>query len=198
MSALRELYQQILNCQQCGLAESRTKVVPGEGPEDTAIVFIGEAPGWHEDQQGRPFVGPAGHFLDELLASIGLKRGEVYICNVIKCRPPQNRDPLPAEIKACQKWLDLQLELLHPKLVVTLGRYSMMRFFPGETITKIHGKARKQGGIIYYPLYHPAAALHQRSLQEIIRADTLKIPLLLAEAEGVSELKEKPQQLSMF
>jgi DNA polymerase len=173
-------------------------VVPGEGAEDPDIVFIGEAPGWHEDRQGRPFVGPAGHFLDQLLASIGLNREEVYICNVIKCRPPQNRDPLPAEIKACQKWLDRQLELLHPKLIVTLGRYSMMRFFPGEAITKIHGKACKQGGVIYYPMYHPAAALHQQSLYESIKADMLKIPSLLAQAEEVSEVGGKPQQLSMF
>jgi DNA polymerase len=198
MSALTELYQQIVNCQQCGLVASRTKVVPGEGPEDADIVFVGEAPGWHEDQQGRPFVGPAGHFLNQLLASIGLKREEVYICNVIKCRPPQNRDPLPAEIKACQKWLDRQLELLHPKLIVTLGRYSMMRFFPGEAITKIHGKARKQEGVIYYPMYHPAAALHQQSLHESIEADMLKIPPLLAQAGEVSEPEGKPQQLSMF
>jgi len=198
MSALTELYQEIANCQQCALAESRIKVVPGEGAEDAQIVFVGEAPGWHEDQQGRPFVGPAGHFLDDLLASIGLKRQEVYICNVIKCRPPQNRDPLPGEIKACQKWLDLQLELLHPKLVVTLGRYSMMRFFPGETITKIHGKARKQGGIICYPLYHPAAALHQQSLRKSIEADMLKIPSLLGQAGEISGPQEEPQQLSMF
>jgi uracil-DNA glycosylase len=196
--ALSSLYQEIAHCQQCELAKFRQKVVPGEGAEDADIVFIGEAPGWHEDQQGRPFVGSAGQFLEELLASIRLKREEVYICNVIKCRPPNNRDPLPGEIKACQPWLDRQLELIHPKLIVTLGRYSMARFFPGETISKVHGKVRRQGDIIYYAMYHPAAALHQQSLRQTIQADMLKIPSLLAQTEKIPQTEEKPQQLSMF
>jgi len=200
VSALSELYEEIANCRQCDLARQRTKVVPGEGAEDAAIAFIGEAPGWHEDQQGRPFVGPAGQFLEELLASIGQKRQQVYICNVLKCRPPGNRDPLPTEIKTCQQWLDRQLQLLHPKMIVTLGRYSMARFFPGETISKIHGKARKEGGLIYFAMYHPAAALHQQKLRETIQADMLKIPALLAETEKAPEAKtgDKPQQLSLL
>ena len=198
MSALARLYAEIANCHQCELAKHRNRVVPGEGAEDADIVFIGEAPGWHEDQQGRPFVGSAGQFLEQLLASIGLKRGQVYICNVIKCRPPENRDPLPIEIKACQQWLDRQLGLLHPKLIVTLGRYSLARFFPGETISKVHGKARREGNITYYAMYHPAAALHQQSLRQIIQADMLKIPSLLAQAKEVPATTEKPQQLSMF
>ncbi len=198
MSALTSLYQEIARCKQCELAKFRHNVVPGEGAEDTNIVFIGEAPGWHEDQQGRPFVGAAGHFLEELLASIRLKREEVYICNVIKCRPPENRDPLPVEIKACQPWLDRQLELIHPKLIVTLGRYSMARFFPGETISKVHGKARRQGDAIYYAMYHPAAALHQQSLRQTIQADMLKIPSLLAQAEKIPQVEEKPQQLRLL
>ncbi|GAH53593.1 unnamed protein product [marine sediment metagenome] len=122
MSALSELYQEITRCQRCELARYRTKVVPGEGAEDADILFIGEAPGWHEDQQGRPFVGPAGLYLDQLLASIDLKRGQVYIANVIKCRPQKNRDPLPAEIQACRNWLERQIELICPKMIVTLGR----------------------------------------------------------------------------
>jgi uracil-DNA glycosylase family 4 len=184
VSALSELYKEIANCRQCELARQRTKVVPGEGAEDADIAFIGEAPGWHEDQQGRPFVGPAGQFLDELLASIRLRRQQVYICNVLKCRPPGNRDPLPTEIK----------------IIVTLGRYSMARFFPGETISKIHGRARKDGGLIYFAMYHPAAALHQQSLRETIQADMLKIPALLAEAQSAPETKaaDKPQQLSLL
>ncbi len=198
MSALTRLYQEITRCEQCELAKSRHKVVPGEGLEDASIVFIGEAPGWHEDQQGRPFVGAAGHFLEELLDSIRLKREEVYICNVIKCRPPENRDPLPVEIKACQPWLDRQLELIHPKLIVTLGRYSMAKFFPGETISKVHGKARRQGDAIYYAMYHPAAALHQQSLRQTIQADMLKIPSLLAQAEKIPQAEEKPQQLRLL
>jgi DNA polymerase len=164
-------------------------------------VFIGEAPGYHEDQQGRPFVGQAGQFLEQLLASIGMKRSDVYICNVIKCRPPGNRDPLPTEIKNCQKWLDRQLELLAPKIVVTLGRYSLAKFFPGETISKIHGKAKKQGDTICFAMYHPAAALHQQSLRQTIEADMLKIPQLLSRVEEVEEEKkeeDKPQQLSLF
>lgn len=197
MSVLTELYQQIANCQDCELAKHRTRVVPGEGSETAAIVFIGEAPGWHEDQQGRPFVGSAGQFLDELLASVGLRRDEVYICNVIKCRPQTNRDPLSTEIQACRKWLDRQLEIIHPRIIVTLGRYSMARFFPGETISKVHGKARKEGDTLYYAMYHPAAALHQQSLRQTIQADMLKIPSLLAQFEEVPS-EEKPTQLSMF
>ena len=198
MSALTELYEKIARCEDCELARHRTKTVPGQGSENASIVFVGEAPGWHEDQQGYPFVGPAGQFLDQLLASIGLRRGEVYICNVIKCRPPGNRDPLPKEIQACRKWLDRQLELICPRMIVTLGRYSMATFFPGESISRIHGKARRQGETIYYAMYHPAAALHQQSLRRVIEADMLKIPSLLSQAEKLPETEKGPEQLSMF
>ncbi|MBA7715666.1 hypothetical protein ES703_124720 [subsurface metagenome] len=198
MSALSELYKEIALCQQCEIAKYRTKVVPGEGPEDAEIMFIGEAPGWHEDQQGRPFVGPAGLYLDELLASINLKREQVYIANVIKCRPQGNRDPLPTEILNCRNWLDRQIELICPKIIVTLGRYSMAMFFPGKSISKIHGTAQKRDDIIYYAMYHPAAALHQQSLRQTIEADMLKIPSLLAQAESITEAKREPQQLTMF
>jgi len=198
MSALSELYEEIALCHQCELAKYRTRVVPGEGAENAEIMFIGEAPGWHEDQQGRPFVGPAGLYLDQLLASIGLKREQVYIANVIKCRPLGNRDPLPTEIRNCRKWLERQIELIHPKMIVTLGRYSMAMFFPGKSISKIHGTAQKQGNIIYYAMYHPAAALHQQSLRQAIEADMLKIPSLLAQAKSMSQAEQQPQQLTMF
>ena len=198
MSALSELYQETERCQGCELAKHRTRVVPGEGAEDADILFIGEAPGWHADQQGRPFVGPAGHFLEELIASIGLTREKVYIANVIKCRPPGNRDPAPAEIQACRKWLDRQIELIHPKMVVTLGRYSMARFFPGESIGRVHGTAKRQDDFICYAMYHPAAALHQQSLRRVIEADMLKIPQILSQAKSVSEPKKQAEQLSMF
>jgi len=198
MSALSELYQEIALCQQCEIAKYRNKVVPGEGAEDARIMFIGEAPGWHEDQLGRPFVGPAGKFLDELLASIGLRREQVYIANVIKCRPQGNRDPLPMEIQNCRPWLEHQIELIHPKMIVTLGRYSMAMFFPGKSISKIHGTAQKQDDIIYYAMYHPAAALHQQSLRSAIEEDMLKIPSLLAQAETIKEEEKQPQQLTMF
>jgi len=198
MSALSELCGEIARCQLCEIAKYRTKAVPGEGPEDAEVMFVGEAPGWHEDQQGRPFVGPAGQYLEQLLASIGLKRGQVYIANVIKCRPMGNRDPLPTEIHNCRKWLERQIEIICPKMIATLGRYSMAMFFPGKSISKIHGTAQKQDNIIYYAMYHPAAALHQQSLRQAIEADMLKIPTLLAEAKTVPEAKPQPQQLSMF
>jgi uracil-DNA glycosylase family 4 len=198
MSALNELNQEIERCQKCEIAKYRNRAVPGEGAEDAAIMFIGEAPGWHEDQQGRPFVGPAGKFLDELLASIGLSRQQVYIANVIKCRPQGNRDPLPTEIQNCRPYLNQQIELIKPKMIVTLGRYSMAMFFPGKSISKIHGTAQKRDNVIYYAMYHPAAALHQASLRTAIEEDMAKIPKLLAEAEGVAEAKQEPEQLSMF
>lgn len=197
MSALIELHKQIANCHDCELAKHRNRVVPGEGCEDAEILFIGEAPGWHEDQQGRPFVGQAGGFLEHLLGLIGLKRGEVFIANVIKCRPPQNRDPLPGEIQACSKWLDRQIEIIRPKMIVALGRYSLARYFPNESIGKVHGKAKKVGTIIYYPMYHPAAALHQGSLRKVIEADMLEIPRIMAQAETL-ETQVEVQQLSLF
>jgi DNA polymerase len=174
--------------------------VPGEGAEDADIMFIGEAPGWHEDQQGRPFVGSAGQFLDELLSLISLKREQVYIANVIKCRPQGNRDPLPQEILNCRGWLERQIEIIRPGMIVTLGRYSMALFFPGKSISKIHGTAEKRDGIIYYAMYHPAAALHQQSLRETIKADMLKIPELLAREKSMPEVEEEPEvkQLNMF
>jgi len=198
MSALSELYKEIALCQQCELAKHRTRVVPGEGADDADIMFIGEAPGWHEDQQGRPFVGPAGLYLDELLASINLKREQVYIANVIKCRPQENRDPLPSEILSCRKWLERQIELIQPRMIVTLGRYSMAMFFPSKSIGKIHGTAQKRDNVIYYAMYHPAAALHQPSLRRTIEEDMLKIPSLLTRTENVVEAKQQPQQLTMF
>ena len=199
MSALTELYESVRNCHKCEIAKYRTQAVPGEGAENADIMFIGEAPGWHEDQQGHPFVGPAGQFLDQLLASINLKREQVYITNVIKTRPPDNRDPLPSEILNCRPWLDKQLEIIHPKMVVTLGRYSMTLFLPGKTISQIHGTAVKKDGIIYFAMYHPAAALHQQSLRDTIKADMLKIPPLLAQAKGITEVKEKEtRQLNLF
>ena len=198
MTALSELHNEIAVCQRCDLYKHRTKAVPGEGSENAEIMFIGEAPGWHEDQQGLPFVGPAGQYLDNLLASINLKRGQVYITNVIKSRPPGNRDPLPAEISACRKWLDLQIEIIRPKMIVTLGRYSMALFFSGKSISQIHGTAQKRDNIIYYAMYHPAAALHQQSLRRTIEEDMLKIPALLAEAKNIAEAEPQPRQLSMF
>ena len=200
MSALAQLYEEIIACQDCELAEQRTKVVPGEGAEDAKLLFIGEGPGWHEDQQGRPFVGPAGQFLEQLLASIGLRREKVYIANVVKCRPPQNREPLPAEIQTCRKWLDRQIEIIKPQMIITLGRCSLARYFPNESISKIHGKPRKVEGVICYPMYHPAAALHQGSLRRTIETDMLKIPQILAQSQELpqDEVPMQSEQLSLF
>ncbi len=197
---LRELYEEIARCEKCSLAKTRLKAVPGEGREDADILFIGEAPGWHENQQGRPFVGPAGQLLDELIASIGLKRADVYIANVIKCRPPNNRDPLPVEIEACASFLDRQLEIIQPKMIITLGRYSMGKFFPGESISRIHGNARKRGNVLLFPMYHPAAALHQPSLRKILETDMLKVPQLLEKLAEVGEApkQEEMRQLNLF
>ncbi|MCL5959895.1 MAG: uracil-DNA glycosylase [Chloroflexi bacterium] len=200
MSGLDEVRQEIERCRACALAESRLKTVPGEGDERADLMFIGEAPGWHENQQGRPFVGAAGQFLDELLALIGLKRAEVYIANVVKCRPPANRDPLPEEITACQKFLDRQIELIAPQMIVTLGRFSMARYFPGEKISRIHGIPRKRDDVIYFPVYHPAAALRSNEMRVALEADIRKIPKLLADASRLAEnrKREVAEQLTLF
>jgi uracil-DNA glycosylase len=207
---LREVAVEVSTCSKCNLCRGRTKAVPGEGIATAKILFIGEGPGFHEDKQGRPFVGPAGQFLDELLASIELRRSDVFITNVVKCRPPSNRDPLPEEIAACDDYLDRQIAALQPQVIVTLGRYSMAKFFGNEKISVIHGRARKKDGYICIAMYHPAAGLHQASLKNTIRDDFKKIPTLVAEAERMAaELPankaaldkakdEPPQQLSLF
>jgi uracil-DNA glycosylase len=201
VSELTDLYRQIVTCTACSLHKSRVKGVPGEGPENAHIMFIGEGPGWHENQQGRPFVGPAGQFLDELLKSITMKRGDVYICNVVKCRPPENRDPLPDEIAACKPFLDKQIGLIKPRIIVTLGRYSMAPYFPGETISKVHGQARKRGKTIVVAMFHPAAALHQPKYKAEIEEDFRKLPKYLGDLLKVEDVKEKPkapEQLNLF
>jgi uracil-DNA glycosylase family 4 len=200
VSTLTELYEEIARCQRCILAQSRKKPVPGEGPQNAQILFIGEGPGFHEDQQGRPFVGAAGHFLEELLEEIGLTREDVYICNVIKCRPPQNRDPLPEEMEACKPFLDRQIEIISPQMIVTLGRFSMERYFPGAKISQVHGQPRKIGGIIYYPMYHPAAALHQPKWRHVVQDDMSRIPQILSQADRIAdvELPQDAEQLSLF
>jgi uracil-DNA glycosylase family 4 len=200
VSDLEALAAEVARCTRCLLHRGRTKAVPGEGSEDAEIMFIGEAPGFHEDQQGRPFVGAAGQFLEELLELVGLKREEVFIANVIKCRPPGNRDPLPEEIEACKPFLDRQIELIQPKLVVTLGRFSMARAFPKARISHVHGQPRKVGGVIYYPMYHPAAALHQPSLRRTVEEDMRRIPELLQQAAQIAEspLPPEAEQLRLF
>jgi DNA polymerase len=200
VTELDALAARIRACTDCALSQTRTHAVPGEGAERPEIMFIGEGPGFHEDQQGRPFVGPAGHYLEQLLASIGMRREQVYIANVVKCRPPNNREPLPGEIAACRKYLDRQIELLNPKLISTLGRFSLAHFFPTEAISRVHGKPRPWNNTTINPLYHPAAALHQGSLRQTIEADFLRIPEVLQGLEQREAQTEAPQphQLSMF
>ncbi|MCI0437603.1 MAG: uracil-DNA glycosylase [Chloroflexi bacterium] len=194
MSEFDELVQQVNACTKCGLSKGRTKAVPGDGSRTAQIMFIGEGPGYYEDQRGLPFVGPAGQLLNELLASIGLKRSDVYITNMVKCRPPNNRDPLPGEIQACGPYLDGQLELIAPKVVVTLGRYSFGKFFPGESISKARGKPRKWRNMVIYPMYHPAAALHNPKLKGDLESDFKKLPALI---ESVGQQQPQEQQAAV-
>ena len=201
MSELTELYEQIRTCEKCILSQGRTHAVPGEGPEDAEIMFIGEGPGFHEDRLGRPFVGAAGKYLDELLGKIGIRREEVYIANVVKCRPPGNRDPRPEEIEACRPYLDKQIEIVRPRIIVTLGRFSMQRYFPGASISRIHGRPKRVGNVIYYPMFHPAAALHQPRWRSLVEEDMMRIPELLSKLDEIEEEEPKvPQaeQLSLF
>lgn len=207
---LKEIAAEVSVCTKCGLCKGRNKAVPGEGNAQAKIMFIGEGPGYHEDQQGRPFVGPAGRLLEEALASINLKRSDVFITNVVKCRPPDNRDPEPDEIAACNEYLDRQIEALQPQAIVTLGRFSMAKFFnKGEKISVIHGRARrdKEKGRIYIAMYHPAAALRNDKTMQEFRADFKKIPMIIAEAERLAKegkpapakpKEEPPEQLSLF
>jgi DNA polymerase len=202
MSTLEEIAQEIADCHRCPLGDLRNRAVPGDGSASAEVLFIGEAPGWHEDQQGRPFVGPAGQLLDQLLGMAGLRREEVFITNIIKSRPPNNRDPLPTEIEACRPWLDMQIPVLNPRLVVTLGRYSAARYFPREPMSRIHGQVFQREGVVVVPMYHPAAALHQGSLRATIEADFRKLPAAIAKARAmprsVETPEERPQQLSLF
>src|SRR5438067_6272861 len=162
-ATMKELAAQVKTCQLCRLAKTRTNAVPGEGDRHAEVMFIGEGPGYHEDKQGRPFVGQAGQFLNELLQIAGLDRQSVYITNVVKCRPPNNRDPEPDEKAACAPYLGRQIALINPSIIVTLGRYSMARFFPGKRISDIHGTAQLVDGRLCVAMYHPAAGLHQAS-----------------------------------
>ena len=206
MDTLSEIADRVRACKDCALSMGRTNAVPGEGPADAEVMFIGEGPGFQEDRQGRPFVGPAGQFLEQLLADAGLSRERVFIANMIKCRPPQNRDPAPAEMAACSKYLDRQIELIDPKLIVTLGRFSLGRFFPGESITRARGRVRHKDGRAIFPVMHPAAGLRREEMKASIIQDFKAMPGILEEAaralaEAVPEEgpQEPPtQQLTLF
>ena len=206
---LKQIASEVSVCTSCDLHKTRRKSVPGEGPANCEIMFIGEGPGQIENEQGRPFVGAAGQFLDQLLAQAGLKRPDVWIGNVVKCRPPDNRDPMPEELSACNVYLERQINAINPSIIVTLGRFSMGKFMPGAKISAVHGQMRKVGERFVIAMFHPAAALHQPQLKTTILADFAKLPQLLEVArkelaksapvaEKVEEPKEEPKQLSLF
>lgn len=208
---LAQLAKEVSVCTKCALHESRKKSVPGDGPADAEIMFIGEGPGFHENEQGHPFVGASGKFLDQLLAQAGVTRADVFIANVVKCRPPDNRDPSTDELAACDTYLEAQIKTINPSIIVTLGRISMGKFFSGVKISAVHGQMQKVGERYVIPMFHPAAALHQSALKPAILADFAKLPDLLNEARTalgrplVEKKKEtvpvndgKPKQLSLF
>ena len=200
MTKLELLVEQIRSCTSCKLSDKRTNAVPGEGSSNADIMFVGEGPGFYEDRDGRPFIGSAGNLLDKLLASIDLSRDTVYITNMVKCRPPSNRDPLPVEINACRPYLDSQIETISPKVVVTLGRYALSKFLPGELISKARGKSLKWKSLILYPVYHPAAVLRNPNLYQVMEKDFAELPSIIHEANQLnSEQKQsQPQQLNLF
>ena len=204
---LTQIAKEVTTCQKCALYHSRKLAVPGEGPAHSEVIFIGEGPGFHENEQGRPFVGAAGNFLNELLTEAGLKRPNVWIGNVVKCRPPSNRDPLPEELTACNEYLERQIAAINPKIIITLGRFSMSKYMPGAKISSVHGQMRRVGDRFVIAMFHPAAALHQAALKPAILNDFAQLPKQLEQARAalkrsastaVEEPREDPQQLSLF
>jgi uracil-DNA glycosylase family 4 len=189
-AALDDVAAQVRACTRCRLHETRTNAVPGEGSPDTEVVFVGEGPGFHEDRLGRPFVGRAGDLLTKFLGTLRWQRDEVFITNVVKCRPPENRDPEPDEVAACAPYLQRQLEVLDPALIVTLGRHSLGRFMPGERISQAHGTVRPVDpatgapGAMAFALYHPAAALRSTEVERQSYADVARIPAALVDARA--------------
>jgi DNA polymerase len=195
IAALDALRGEVERCSSCVLAETRTKAVFGEGDPGADLMFVGEAPGYHEDQQGRPFVGQAGKLLEQLLASIGMTREQVYIANVLKSRPPNNRDPRPEEIDACRPYLWRQIEIIRPKVICTLGNFATKLLTGDQTgITKVHGRPRAtefSGHRLYlYPIFHPAAALYTPANLATLKDDFLRLPELLAHAAPMDESSE--------
>ena len=200
---LEKIAREIKAFKGLDIAKNATHAVPGEGDPDAAIMFIGESPGYNEDMQGRPFVGQAGMLLEKtLLEVLGLKRGDVYITNIVKFRPPDNRDPFDNEIAACSDWLDRQIKIISPKIIVTLGRFSMTKFIPGVTISQIHGVARyyqpstMNYQLIIFPMYHPAAALRGTTMMNAFKADFVKLKNLLAPQAKIED--NTPSQASLF
>ena len=200
---ISKIAKEVSVCTKCVLHESRKKSVPGDGPSTAEIMFIGEGPGFHENEQGHPFVGASGKFLDQLLMQAGVTRADVFIANVVKCRPLGNRDPLPDELAACDVYLEAQIKAINPSIIVTLGRFSMNKFFPGAKISTVHGQMQKVGERFVIPMFHPAAALHQAALKPSILGDFAKLPEQLKEARAASgkpavveKVKKKAEEIS--
>jgi uracil-DNA glycosylase len=194
------LYAEIASCERCSLSKTRTNVVCGFGNEESDIVFVGEAPGLNEDKLGKPFVGAAGKLLTELLAGIGINREDVYIANVLKCRPPNNRSPLPEEIELCRPFLDRQLEIINPKAVCTMGNFATRAVLGREVfISKVRGVPVKMGKFSVFPLYHPAAALHRGDMREPLKEDFDKLREFLKSASKPEpEETGEPEQLYLW
>jgi uracil-DNA glycosylase len=196
---LQDFYEQIKNCQKCGLANSRTQVVFGHGNPHADIMFVGEAPGFHEDRQGKPFVGAAGKLLDQLLEEIGVQRRDIYIANVIKCRPPQNRNPRAEEIESCKPYLFKQIELISPEIVCTLGNFSTQLLLGTKVgITKVRGQAFRRGSYTIVPMLHPAAALHREAMMDAVKEDFRHLRELLDQGGSSASLGATSDQLSLF
>ncbi|NOZ64081.1 MAG: uracil-DNA glycosylase [Caldiserica bacterium] len=197
---LQKLKEEVENCTRCELHLSRTQAVFGMGNPETKILFVGEAPGYYEDLQGLPFVGQAGKLLDRLLKEIGFSRQDIYIANVLKCRPPKNRDPLPQEIEICKPYLLKQIEIIQPSLVCTLGRFALHLLYGRKIIpiSKFHGKVLTGDLFTIYPLFHPAAALHQPALYAPLREDFLNLAKVLSELKKASPIEKKPTQITLF
>lgn len=193
---LHQFYREIKDCQKCPLSRSRTQIVFGEGRPDARLMLVGEAPGLHEDRQGRPFVGAAGRLLTELLGSIGLTREDVYIANVLKCRPPDNRNPAPDEIESCMPHLRQQIDLVKPKVVCTLGNFATQVLLGRRVgITKIRGQHFQVGGFFVFPALHPAAALHQGGMTQALREDFQNLKKFL---DLNPEAKPQPEQIALL
>jgi uracil-DNA glycosylase family 4 len=211
ITTLDQLFESIKDCRRCALAQNRTNLVLGVGDERAEIMFVGEAPGFHEDKQGEPFVGPAGKLLDQLLHSIGLDRKQVYIANTLKCRPPENRDPTPEELETCTPFLYKQIELIAPRIICTLGNHATKILLKTSTgITQLHGKLVRKGTLTFVPLFHPAAALHKPPLKSVLIEDFQKLQELLKEErsrweeekqaseEPLGEEEAQPEQMGLF
>jgi uracil-DNA glycosylase family 4 len=181
-ASVDEIAAEVIACERCALFRTRTLAVPGDGSPSAAVLFIGEGPGQNEDEQGLPFIGRAGKLLDQLLAEVPLRRSDVFITNVVKCRPPGNRDPEPDEVAACMPYLKAQIELIDPRVIVTLGRHSMLRFYPEGKISNDHGRIIPIGSRVLLPLYHPAAILRNPRLNEPMLADIKRIPEAVRES----------------